>query len=423
MPCKSVTHNIIQIQWDEPHRKPNDVTKYQIYHKESEAPNWSPPQETNGQVNTSSHNKLKPSQTYVFKVKAVCKNGFISDESKVSDEIKTESIFFEPPGKPKISKCSTNSIFIQWTPPRFATEGCTILLYQVYYSNSKYSHEWKSFETNELMTKIDNLEPHTNYSIKIMAKFESDISNFSEITEVKTLAPVSSKPKDLTVIECDTNNVTLQWMKPVENHDQVTSYGVEIQKEQEAFKLDSKLSHDITECKINRLVPSTIYTARVYAECHERMQSPLSDELTFKTKCEMPGCIGVPEMHSKSCNSIALKWKKPETHSENVDSYTVSCYQVTDEGNNQQSVLKLQQSVSEGFSSFKNLMPQTRYKFGVVVVSEQRLSKEVFSDVIKTATQISGPVGSLIADDISASSVTLKWDPCTSKISRKCNIV
>ena len=188
-----VTHDQITLTWAKPEHYINQVQSYIILYL-LEGRQIKVKTESTEQVFTVS--QLSPNTSYHFKVQAESEDG-VSEDSDISDVIKTRSPIPSQPGKPKHDSAEHDCITLTWSKPEHYYEN--VEYYEVsYYSDDKH-RIWPgniARKTEGAVEKIvvDGLNPKKSYYFKVRAK-----SKFGDGPESVVSDVIGTKPFRLAI--------------------------------------------------------------------------------------------------------------------------------------------------------------------------------------------------------------------------------
>ena len=191
--ASEVRQDRIKLTWAMPKDGYEYIQCYYVYYHEINSPinNWI-------KIETDDSNReiavlqLKPATAYVFKVAGHCMGGSDSDESAQSNPITTMSEVCGPPGQPKASLVTQNSITLNWSKPK---ERSNLVIKEYHILCCSQGNDWVTAMTCPGTTEtgdITGLQPSTSYQFKIQAECmngtyseESEVSNVIETRELK----------------------------------------------------------------------------------------------------------------------------------------------------------------------------------------------------------------------------------------------
>ena len=397
-----VTDTLIELKWSKPQNHPESVTSYEVSCCRVDD-NHTSHRQTNGVVETQIVDKLKPETKYSFTVKAICDAG-LSCESETSDITVTKAPLSSEPGQPNIVRVTDTLIELKWSKPQNHPESVTS--YEVFCCRVDDNHIVYS-QTNGVVEtqKIKELKPETKYSFTVKAICDAGLSCESQISDIiVTKAPLSSAPGKPFVIKTTDTLIELKWNKPEKHPESVIYYEIFCtnleNEEKKDYKTDGANEMKIIDC----LQPDICYSFLVKAICAAGC-SATSEKKTVPTKPPISSAPGQPFAVDVTDTSIELKWTKPQSHSENISSYEISCHHVD---NNAVDISKT--NSADEVMKFDKLKPETKYRFTVRAKCDAGLSPESkTSEIFETKSSISSAPGKPYAGNITDTSIELKW--------------
>ena len=397
-----VTDTLIELKWSKPQNHPESVTSYEVFCCRVDD-NHTSHRQTNGVVETQIIDECKPETKYSFTVKAICDAG-LSCESETSDITVTKAPLSSAPGQPNIVRVTDTLIELKWSKPQNHPESVTS--YEVFCCRVDDNHTSHRQTNGVVETQIINeCKPETKYSFTVKAICDAGISCESQISDIiVTKAPLSSEPGKPFVIKKSDTLIELKWKKPEKHPESVIYYEISCTNldndEKKDYKTDGANEMKIIDC----LQPDICYSFLVKAICAAG-SSATSEKKTIQTKPPISSAPGQPFAVDVTDTSIGLKWTKPQSHSENISSYEISCHHVD---NNAVDILKTNSAAE--VMKFDKLKPETKYRFTVRAKCDAELSPESkTSEIIVTKSSISSAPGDPYAVNITDTSIELKW--------------
>ena len=186
-PCATeITHNSIELTWDEPVHGADTVKGYTIFFRTVDEPddNWNS-YRLSSPIGRYSLTRLEQKTVYFFKVRAETAVGS-SPESELTDPIETK---LPPPlGKPTVSNRSYKHFKVNWLRPNYAGIEYYSILYQ---ETDEQPHIWHSLVTDSLTEHISfYAAQNKQYVFQIAAVTSAGTSSYSELSdpfEAKTM--------------------------------------------------------------------------------------------------------------------------------------------------------------------------------------------------------------------------------------------
>lgn len=175
--------------------------------------------------------------------------------------------------------------------------------------------------SNENRALIDSTELNTSIKISKIKKveegkytlvLENEVGKATADFIVKVL-DVPSKPVNLTVIDVTSNSCTLSWSEPLDNGGSpITCYFVEKRDaKRDAYMRVEKTTQ--TQFTVEKLTKDAQYYFRVIAEnkIGESEPEELTEPVSIRSKFNVPGAPGIPEILDVTLTSCCVQWTKP----------------------------------------------------------------------------------------------------------------
>ena len=203
----NISHDKITIIWAKPQLHAKRVRHYTIHYKslqKSSKQEWRTVKTENA-VEVFEVNGLEVNTDYIFSVRAESADGY-SDESKVSNQIKTRSPVPNQPGKPACKAKAHDRITLSWSRPTEYFEN--IECYKISYSDNK-KEKTKVTDGRVEEIVIDGLDPQKGYYFKVKAKskfgdslnsLSSDLIGTNPVRPVLKIIPHCKKLQDSPTI-------------------------------------------------------------------------------------------------------------------------------------------------------------------------------------------------------------------------------
>jgi hypothetical protein len=119
MKVSDVTKEICVVSWKPPlDNGGSPVERYIVEKQDTARGGWTPAGETNADNNSLRLTKLTPGKEYLFRVRAVNKEGE-GDALETSGATLAKNPYDEPsaPGKPEVADWDKDRVDLQWQPP------------------------------------------------------------------------------------------------------------------------------------------------------------------------------------------------------------------------------------------------------------------------------------------------------------------
>ena len=287
---------------------------------------------------------LQEETTYYFKVTACYECG-IEEESDVSDPVRSKKLVPLKTGKPTALNVTHNSVLLKWTKPEvdsliFLIDEDIVSYVIAYHSIDHQQREWIKYEykaTTDHQVLLSKLLPNTTYIFKIQPQYGCSVGIESINDPITT--KLTSKPGKPSPLKVNEDSIELQWTKPKEGADNITSYTIFYISES---KSDSSTSVEWNEQRthshderavVDELLDRTTYYFKVRPNCYSGIGQDSDESEPVTTKMTIPSKPGKPTATIDSyLDGIQLEWTKPEKGAHNVTSYTVFYHSSKDRG-------------------------------------------------------------------------------------------
>ena len=255
-------------------------------------------------------------------------------------DLEAEYIFLMcgPPGKPCAINVTSHSINLQWSKPEYERPH-PIQHYCVHYKSFKGpSAKWKTLQSK---ASKENLEigrvsqSESPFVFKVQAvnaiglgvsSKNSDSIDLKRSPFDEVSGDFPSKPGKPHALNITHDSIHLEWAKPDEGVESVTSYTIlyraQFSDPPNQWMETRSVSAD-EKVVVSHLLENTTYLFQVQPECEAGvgLESDVSDPI--KTKMIIPSKPGKPRALNITHDSIKLEWTKPEQGAHNVNSYSV----------------------------------------------------------------------------------------------------
>ena len=273
---------------------------------------------------------------------------------------------FDPPDQPGMPRASIkthNTLHLSWSKPKYGSD--SVQSYTVSYrSVNDPPDKWSTQTSSEEYLVLTKLTPGSMYHIKVTAETNAGSSPESKIGE--EILPPNQPGKPVTIKKAN-NSLQLKWSKPEHGASIVDSYTVHFRSEDDPpDQWNAETCNE--ECLVlTKLTPGSLYQFKVTAESTVG-SSPESNIGEERMPLDQPG---KPVTIKKACNSLQLKWSKPEHGASTFSSFTVH-YRSVDDPPDQWST----QTSSEECLVLTKLTPGSLYHFKVTAESTVGSSPE-----------------------------------------------
>ena len=402
----SVTHNSVNLKWTKPTNYSEYVMNYHVnYCSQEQSKEWISLR-VQGEKETVAVTGLSPKTTYLFKVQAQSKTGF-SEMSEVSAGVHTLFPVPSQPGQPQAVHISHDKIKITWAKPQLYAE--FVQNYTIHYipiKNISSTTWWTTVNTESAVEEfeISGLEVNTSYLFKVQAKSVDRSSEYSETSsEIQTAIPIPGKPEQPKIVSVTYNSVSLEWAKPTQYSEFVTSYQgyyfsqEEPEKQKSFIEVEEKLT-------VTGLSPETMYVFRLHAQ--SKTGSSDINEVSICTLPPVPSQPGQPQAVTLSDDKITITWPKPQENAEYIQSYTIK-YTKDSETHEWTTVNTV---IVKEVLKIIGLEPNTNYIFKVQAESTKGSSRESkVSNAMKTRSPIPSQPGKPKCKNKAHDRITLCW--------------
>ncbi|XP_062709331.1 neogenin isoform X2 [Aedes albopictus] len=223
----------------------------------------------------------------------------------------------------------------------------------------------------------------------------------------KFAAPLPGPPRDLQAQIVKPRFITLSWLEPAKNPDEVISYSVyyKMHTSERERKITTN-SRDEQEVNIQSLLPGKTYQFRVIGNSNHG-SGESSQVLEVRTHSE-ENIAGPPQNirgEALSDKEIHLQWDPPLTSTAEISKYRVY-YAENDNGDEMYSdTMSTDITISE-------LRPYTEYTLYVVPWNQMGMGDPSHEIVVKTHSSVPSEAPSNVTLEASSStSITIRWQP------------
>lgn len=287
--CKSPFH--IFVEWKQPSSNGAPITEYRLEMSQDDTDMFANVYQ--GPNRSHDVKGLNPCQKYCFRIQAANQVGFSHFSSVAS--------IITPAAPPNVINTlrhisTPTSITLHWNTP--AANGSNITHYNIEIGERTLSTE---SPVNEWL--IENLQPESNYKIRIQAVNSVANGPWSGFHKIPTLRLPPKPPK----VECTGighNYLKLKWGDK-RNLDYI-QYCVEMAgNRSQDFQCVYKGS--ALCCKVNKLHEQTLYRFRINATS-DAGTGPFSEEYVFTTSTSPPVPVKVPKIVEVESTNCTIEW-------------------------------------------------------------------------------------------------------------------
>ncbi|XP_065086448.1 neogenin isoform X1 [Ochlerotatus camptorhynchus] len=223
----------------------------------------------------------------------------------------------------------------------------------------------------------------------------------------KFAAPLPGPPRDLQAQIVKPRFITLSWLEPAKNPDEVISYSVyyKMHTSERERKMTTK-SRDEQEVNIQSLLPGKTYQFRVIGNSNHG-SGESSQTLEVRTHSE-ENIAGPPQNirgEAVSDKEIHLLWDAPLMSTAEISRYRVYYVEI-DNGD------ELYSDTTSTDITITELRPYTEYTLYVVPWNQMGMGDPSHEIVIKTHSSVPSEAPSNVTLEASSStSITIRWQP------------
>ncbi|XP_039621853.1 fibronectin type-III domain-containing protein 3a-like [Polypterus senegalus] len=240
------------------------------------------------------------------------------DESSESEvEVKRVEDHLVNISKPTISDIQSRTAVLSWHSPvniqngeLNGTPAAPSITFDVMLSNSGRDGSYKSIYTGkELTFTLRDLQPATEYHVRLLASCGSARSPLSDVASFKTECCEPDVPAVPKLFNRTKNSLFLQWKAPTDNGLKLTGYVLEFDEGKGSpFKMC--YSGPLKQYKLSKLSPLTRYSFRLAAK-NDAGMSNFSKVVTYSTAGSVPPAPGPPQLSRAGVTWLSLEWSAP----------------------------------------------------------------------------------------------------------------
>eukprot|EP00210_Caulerpa_lentillifera_P008840 g8435.t1 len=346
-----------------------------------------------GIENRTNVKDLIPETVYAFRVQSMNEIG-VSPWSEIGYE-STKTGPPKAPEKLEIAQYELNSVQLSWTGSRIGDGSNTD--YSVVLRRLSSSHSDALELSTEVykgpLTKcvISNLKLASNYELKIKAINVHGSSPWSSAFYLNTSAVLPQEAiADLSAEEVKNTRVKLSWTDQTMNKN--TIFIVEVKSTIVSMKnVEWKECWRGTEshCLIEKLMPLTEYTFRVFDESQGQLTSKLISLQTCMGPPSTPRNLKINQITS---SSLRVEWDVPDSITFKEKSHSSSFHYIIQAKKRSESSDHVLQTLttSREFMKVGGLEPNVEYEIQVAAESENGVSQ--WSEKVQSKTKLAPPL-------------------------------
>ena len=313
-----------------------------------------------------------------------------------------------PPDQLKVTKITIDSVTISWKPPK--ADGGSAVTNYILEQREASRRIWQTVETACMRNsyKFVRLLHGNEYNFRVLAESENGVGDPAEITTPILVSEVPGKPESFTCTEITNTSVSLKWEKPLfDGGMNLLGYIVQQKLEDSDQWFDSmKIAASSKECTVNDLLENKKYSLRLRAinkvgasESAELKglvlvsKQTAAPEISFVNK-KLFECHSKKSLHAEFVVTgtpfPSIEWKRGDT--------------VLELG------VKYKQVVEDNLVSFviKDTHIEETGNYSITAVNE--VGSKTLPFEVKVFGRPSPPTGPVMFSEISAESVTVKWN-------------
>ncbi|KAF7218770.1 transcript variant X1 [Nothobranchius furzeri] len=253
---------------------------------------------------------LRPATDYHVRVQAMCTSLLGSPSEAVS--FTTLSCEPDPPGPPRKSSGTKNSLTLQWKAP--CDNGSKIKNYNLQWDEGKGTGVFEQcYYGPQKQYRVTKLSPASRYSFRLAAKNDMGVSEFSEVVDLFTSCSVPLPPFPPELEMAGVTWLCLKWQRPSSSPKEDDIYYIlEMEEEDSGYGFQPSYDGDELSFTVRNLHRSSKYKFRVAAYNSEGKSNP-SQVVEFITKPDRPSCPCRPVIRGRvQPDSFKMAWEPPK---------------------------------------------------------------------------------------------------------------
>ncbi|XP_045536160.1 tyrosine-protein phosphatase Lar isoform X2 [Papilio machaon] len=312
------------------------------------------------------------------------------------------------PRNVQVRPLSSSTMVIQWEEPE--TPNGQLTGYKIYYTTdpSQPLQSWNSqMLDSSHLTTINELTPHTVYTIRVQAFTSVGPGPVSAPVQVKTQQGVPSQPSNFVAVEAGETSVTLQWQQPAHAGDQIVSYEL-YWNDTYAKEHHRKRIHKMESYTLNGLYPNTLYYIWLAARS-QRGEGATTPPIAVRTKQYVPGA---PPMNvtavAISPTAVRVSWQPPPAERANgrIAYYKLLCVEAG-RGDSEATVVRL--NATEFV--LDELRRWTEYRVWVLAGTSVGDGPASYPVTVRTHEDVPGEPQDVKVTTINSTAVHVTWKP------------
>ncbi|GBL94854.1 Phosphatidylinositol phosphatase PTPRQ [Araneus ventricosus] len=389
-----VTNASILVTWNEPLPVRGPIKMYSIkWQREGSAKSL----QNYTDVPSYLIEELIPYQNYSIQVSAKTQAGF----GDWSDPITVQTNVGIPfkPRNIKGDEVTNTSIFVKWNEPS-PVRG-PIEMYFIEWQEEG-SAKWEQKSTVVPSYLIEELTPCRKYFIRVSAKTEAGLGNWTDPITVSTTTGLPMVPKNVKISSSKTESLEIRWEEPEPHLGNIVSYSIRWGKRGRDLQFN-----DVTNGTfyiIGNLSAYTWYSVQVRATT-EAGDGEWSKPVEGRTDIGIPSLPrDFQEKTNRTTNtSIEIEWEEPIPANGPITNYTVNW-------TNLDSNLMESSITRETTYVIKQLVPYTNYSVQVRAATMAGFGNWTDALVIRTETGVPFKPRNVKSVTVKETSILLKWE-------------
>ncbi|KFM66966.1 Phosphotidylinositol phosphatase PTPRQ, partial [Stegodyphus mimosarum] len=395
--AKDCTNTSILIQWEEPKPFRGPILSYTVKWTNLIG-KWS-----DRRVKDSTEfniTDLEPFDNYTIHVRATTDAG--DGEWSQTLNVRTKIGVPLKPLNVRDKHVKNTSIEIQWdepTPNRGPIDNYTVMWTK---SNTKESKTRIAEPQSNTGFVIDDLQPFTDYIIRIRATTEAGDGPWSSEHQTQTGIGVPWPPQNVRSKEKTNCTIHLVWEEPQPTTGPILSYILKWTNVNSKISNTTDMNGNITSYVIEKLEPFTDYNIQMLART-EAGEGKWSDKVVIRTEIGIPTTPRDVKLSVVTNTTIELEWNIPNPSNGPIEFYMV-------QWTNLKSNNSAEMTTKDLFYKIDNLSPYTEYSIQICArtsAGEGSWSKQL---ITQTKIGISSPPRNVSVLEKTAFVIKLSWD-------------
>ncbi|EMP40038.1 Fibronectin type-III domain-containing protein 3A [Chelonia mydas] len=250
-------------------------------------------------------------------VPCYCSKGVSATSSSIKESVSelvsftTESCEPDPPAAPKLINRTKNSLSLHWKSSN--DNGSKITNFLLEWDEGKSGAFKECYYGNLKQYKLTKLSPSTKYLLRLAAKNDIGMSEFSETVIYYTAGIVPSPPLPPELTEAGVTWLSLKWSPPngMPSDDSLT-YTLDMEEDDSGYGFQPKYNGEELSCTLQNLRRSTPHKFRLCA-CNNEGKSIPSEVVEYSTIPDKPGPPSKPSVKGKiHSHNVKVTWDPPK---------------------------------------------------------------------------------------------------------------